>query len=171
MDPFKAVAPLSRFPVETWERISTFLSPLDRKLLQFSFKACYNVLQLDAPPPLYKDDHYRFQAIIQDDWLKSPCYLVCMLCKRYHYRGRLQPRQDWGAKPNGVWCGCEGDGVRLSADKILCQLCWSDIVLKTRKIELQKPRWEGAFKEEFWGSCVESRKAWQSPYAEDNVNI
>jgi len=125
-----AVHPLARFPAEIWSEVATFLKPLDRRVLQLSSKSIYTILSVNAPPPLYPDHQIRLRILAEDDWLHLPAHQVCVICDKYHARQRVQPRSEHCAPPKSdkLLCSCTG-GIRLSADKILCQDCWRQLLL------------------------------------------
>lgn len=125
-----AVHPLARFPTEIWLEIAEHTTRVDRRLLQMSSKSLYTILPEKDQKRLVFDDKVNLKTIAENDWLHLPAHQLCVMCDKYHLRQHVQPRsKPWAVlKLRKDLCLCTA-GIRLSADKILCQRCWSQLLL------------------------------------------
>jgi hypothetical protein len=134
----KAAHPLDFVPIlpgEIWLRIMSFLAHEDLVCLACGSR-CFMWLCI-----MYADestsiamDHELIIRRLHRDWYRTPDYQTCIMCDRKHRRCLAQPRYEKPAKRDTV-IGCVRDdgqpclaGLRFTADKILCQTCWSRIL-------------------------------------------
>jgi len=127
----RAVHPLARFPTEIWLKIAGHTTRLNRRLLQMSSKSLYTILSPKHPKSLRSDDKITLRTIAENDWLHLPAHQICVMCSKYHLRQHVQPRSKPTAsqKAHKELCPCTA-GIRLAADSILCQCCWSQLLLR-----------------------------------------
>jgi len=119
----------SKLPTELWLMIDEDLDPIDRRTLRMSSKVCMSMLS--ALPTLdLTEDKIRLTCLMEQDWLKLPSYQICIICAEPHERLTAQPRafERQFENTHSNHRTCKG-GLRLTADRILCQCCWTWLIL------------------------------------------
>ena len=119
----------SKLPTELWLMIDEDLDPIDRRTLRMSSKVCMSMLNALPTLDLTKDK-IRLTCLMEQDWLKLPSYQICIICAEPHERLMAQPRafERQFENTHSNHRTCKG-GLRLTADRILCQCCWTWLIL------------------------------------------
>ena len=134
----------SKLPTELWLMIDENLDPIDRRTLRMSSKVCMSIL--DTLPPLDSaEDKIRLTCLMEQDWLKLPTHQICIACLEPHERLMAQPRafERQLKYAHGNHRLCKG-GLRLTADRMLCQCCWSWLILnqEQRGVSHERSFWD-----------------------------
>jgi len=125
-----------RLPVELWLHIVSYLGPIDRRTLMLSsreFYAMWSDIMVNEPMQNQASRDLLLRRLHRD-WYRIPGFQRCIRCDCRHERILAQRRTE---KPYRGGCArgdqptCRG-GLRLTADLILCQVCWTDAVMCSR---------------------------------------
>jgi hypothetical protein len=122
----------SKLPTELWLMIDENLESIDQRTLRLSSKFCNSVLET-LPPLESVEDRARLACRTEQDWLQLPDRQLCIVCMEPHERLMAQPRQfpkefRWEISNHAL---CKG-GIRLTADMMMCQCCWTFLVMHKR---------------------------------------
>jgi len=126
----------SRLPTELWLMVDEDLGLIDRQALRLSSKFCRSMLESLAPLVSAKD-RMRLACLTERDWLRLPGHQLCVVCTEPHERLWAQPRQcvqEFRYK-TASHALCKG-GLRVTADMILCQCCWTLLVMHKDSVVL-----------------------------------
>jgi len=118
-----------KLPTELWLMIDENLRPIDRQALRMSSKFCRSMLET-LPPLDSAKDRLRLACLSERDWLQASTFQRCVICIEPHERLWAQPHhppQEFKyATSNHALCK---GGIRMTADVILCQCCWTFLML------------------------------------------
>jgi len=153
--PYSVESPVGFFswlPTELWLMIDENLGPIDRRTLRMSSKVCRSMLET-LPPLDSAKDSIRLTCLMEQDWLKLPTHQICIICAEPHERLLAQPRAfDRQFKYTHTnHSMCKG-GLRLTADRILCQCCWTWLLLNQEQ--------RGVSNERSFRDFDDSRDSW-----------
>jgi len=115
--------------------IASFLEPVDLLCLGFSCKPFHEMskralgLTLDVLGD--QDEFDILERRLRRNWLYSPAHQICIICQRPHPRILAQPRSTpcRASSTEGAHAACVG-GLRITTDCMLCQLCWTELLLR-----------------------------------------
>jgi len=105
------------------------LNPIDRRTLRMSSKVCKSMLRPLSPQDSI-EDKIHLTCLMEQDWLKLPTHQICTVCLEPHERLMAQPRafERQFKYTHANHRICKG-GLRLTADRVLCQCCWNWSIL------------------------------------------
>lgn len=114
----------SRIPAELWLLIGELVDPVDRICLKLSCRHAYSTFKSCSTQ---HQESVRLSLRLRTDWMEHPAHRLCVLCLKAHTRFEEQPRIDGAVVACHPSCT---DGITLSVDCIICQLCWTKLILE-----------------------------------------